>query len=146
MSEPCDPLLLENQLCFPLYVASKKVVQSYTPFLDRFDLTYTQYITMMVLWDKKKLSIAELGEILHLDSGTLTPLTKKLIQKGLVVKKEDKADRRMVCLSLTRRGTALKEKMKDVPAQVGGCFPLSIEDSMLLRSLLDKVIEGYEQR
>ena len=139
-----DPLKLENQLCFPLYCAAKKVVQSYTPFLDRFDLTYTQYITMMALWEKQTLSIAELGSMLHLDSGTLTPLVKKLIQKGLVLKKEDKQDRRMVSLTLTRRGKLLKEKIKDVPAQVRGCFPLSLEESIQLHNLLEKVIAGYE--
>ena len=93
MSNNEDPLKLENQLCFPLYSAAKKVVRSYTPFLDRFGLTYTQYIVMMVLWERKAISIAELGEVLHLDSGTLTPLSKKLIQKGYIVKKEDKTDR-----------------------------------------------------
>lgn len=139
-----DPLKLENQLCFPLYCAAKKVVKSYTPFLDRFDLTYTQYITMMVLWERKECSIVELGSILHLDSGTLTPLVKKLIQKKLVIKKEDKQDRRMVNLTLTKRGVALKEKMKDVPVQVGSCFPLTMEESIALRGLLDKVIAGYE--
>lgn len=144
MPEEFDPLCLSNQLCFPLYSAAKKVVQSYTPFLDRFNLTYTQYIAMMVLWEKRKLSIAELGSILHLDSGTLTPLTRKLIQKGLILKKEDKADRRMVSLTLTKRGALLKEKMKDVPSQVGNCFPLSLEESIQLRLLLDKVVAGYE--
>ena len=139
-----EPLKLENQLCFPLYSAAKKVVKSYTPFLDRFDLTYTQYITMMVFWEHKELSIAELGAILHLDSGTLTPLVKKLIQKKLVIKKEDKQDRRMVSITLTKRGVALKDKMKDVPSQVGSCFPLSAEEAIQLRILLDKVIAGYE--
>ncbi len=139
-----EPLKLENQLCFPLYSAAKKVVKSYTPFLDRFDLTYTQYITMMVFWEHKELSIAELGAILHLDSGTLTPLVKKLIQKKLVIKKEDKQDRRMVSITLTKRGVALKDKMKDVPSQAGSCFPLSAEEAIQLRILLDKVIAGYE--
>ena len=83
--EEFDPQRLENQLCFPLYSASKRVIKSYTPLLNQFDLTYTQYITMMALWEKKNLSIAELGEILYLDSGTLTPLTNKLIQKGLII-------------------------------------------------------------
>lgn len=139
-----EPLKLENQLCFPLYLAAKKVVKSYTPFLDRFDLTYTQYITMMVFWEHKELSIAELGAILHLDSGTLTPLVKKLIQKKLVIKKEDKQDRRMVSITLTKRGVALKDKMKDVPSQVGSCFPLSAEEAIQLRILLDKIIAAYE--
>ena len=143
MSE-LEPLKLENQLCFPLYLAAKKVVKSYTPFLDRFDLTYTQYITMMVFWEHKELSIAELGAILHLDSGTLTPLVKKLIQKKLVIKKEDKQDRRMVSITLTKRGVALKDKMKDVPSQVGSCFPLSAEEAIQLRILLDKIIAAYE--
>ena len=99
---------------------------------------------MMVFWEHKELSIAELGAILHLDSGTLTPLVKKLIQKKLVIKKEDKQDRRMVSITLTKRGVALKDKMKDVPSQVGSCFPLSAEEAIQLRILLDKVIAGYE--
>ena len=139
MPKPFDPLLLENQLCFPLYSASKKIVKSYTPFLEPFDLTYTQYITLMVLWEKKELSIASLGEILHLDSGTLTPLIKKLIDKNLVSKTVDKSDRRMVCVCLTKRGQNLKQKMKDIPAKVGECFPLNFEESLQLRALLDKI-------
>ena len=77
-----DCLKLENQLCFPLYVCSKEIIKRYKPFLDKLDLTYTQYITMMVLWEKKEMNVSELGQCLYLDSGTLTPLLKKLESKG----------------------------------------------------------------
>ena len=140
-----DPQKLENQLCFPLYSASKLVVASYTPFLEPFDITYTQYITLLVLWEKRSISMADLGKILHLDSGTLTPLTNKLIAKSLIKKEADKYDRRKVNLVLTIKGKRLKEKMEDIPAKVGNCFPLALEDAIALRKLLDKVIEGYER-
>ena len=140
-----DPQRLDNQLCFPLYSASKLVVASYTPFLEPFELTYTQYIVMLVLWEKRSITMAELGKILHLDSGTLTPLTNKLIQKSLIKKEMDKYDRRKVNLVLTIKGKRLKEKMEDIPSKVGNCFPLELNEAIALRKLLDKVIEGYEQ-
>ena len=139
-----DPQRLDNQLCFPLYSASKLVVASYTPFLEPFELTYTQYIVMLVLWEKRSITMAELGKILHLDSGTLTPLTNKLIQKSLIKKEMDKYDRRKVNLVLTIKGKRLKEKMEDIPSKVWNCFPLELDEAIALRKLLDKIIEGYE--
>jgi len=140
-----DKQKLDHQLCFPLYSASKLVIASYTPFLEPFDLTYTQYIVMLVLWEKRSITMAELGKILHLDSGTLTPLTNKLIQKSLIKKEVDKFDRRKANLVLTVKGKRLKERMEDIPNKVGSCFPLGIDDAIALRKLLDKVIEGYEK-
>ena len=99
-----DCLKLENQLCFPLYVCSKEIVRRYKPFLDELDITYTQYITLMALWDKGSLSVKELGKILFLDSGTLTPLLKTLESKGFVVRSRDKEDERNVIISLTDEG------------------------------------------
>ena len=84
-----DCLKLENQLCFPLYVCSKEIIKRYKPFLDKLDLTYTQYITMMVLWEKKEMNVSELGQCLYLDSGTLTPLLKKLESKGYIIYMRD---------------------------------------------------------
>ena len=140
-----DAQRLDHQLCFPLYSASKLVVASYTPFLEPFDLTYTQYIVMLVLWEKRSITMADLGKMLHLDSGTLTPLTNKLIQKSLIKKQTDKYDRRKANLVLTVKGKRLKEKMEDIPSKVGSCFPLELDEAIALRKLLDKVIEGYEQ-
>jgi len=140
-----DAQRLDHQLCFPLYSASKLVVASYTPFLEPFGLTYTQYIVMLVLWEKRSITMADLGKMLHLDSGTLTPLTNKLIQKSLIKKQTDKYDRRKANLVLTVKGKRLKEKMEDIPAKVGSCFPLELDEAITLRKLLDKVIEGYEQ-
>lgn len=96
-----EVLKLENQLCFPLYVAAKEVVNQYKPFLDAIDLTYTQYITMMVLWDKQKINVKDLGLCLHLDSGTLTPLLKKLESKGYVRRERSEQDERVVNINIT---------------------------------------------
>lgn len=136
-----DPLKLENQLCFPLYAAARKVVNLYTPFLAQLDLTYTQYIAMMVLWEKGSVSVKELGEKLFLDSGTLTPLLKNLEKKGLLTRSRSKEDERVTIAELTEEGKALREKAVTVPAQVLGCVDLEPEDAMQLYQLLYKVLE-----
>ena len=105
-----DRLKLENQLCFPLYVASKEVIKRYRPFLDKIDLTYTQYIAMMVLWEKETINVKDLGKRLFLDSGTLTPLLKSLETKGLVNRKRSKEDERILVVTITEKGKALKEE------------------------------------
>ena len=102
MDSRYDALKLENQLCFPLYACSRNVIREYKPYLDRLDLTYTQYIAMLVLWEKGTLTVKELGEELYLDSGTLTPLLKKLEQKGLINRKRSSADERNLLLSVNR--------------------------------------------
>ena len=110
----CDPnfdtLKLENQLCFPLYACSREMIRLYKPFLDELELTYTQYITMMVLWEKQAVTVKELGHSLYLDSGTLTPLLKKLESRGLVSRTRSPSDERNLIISLTDAGDALKEK------------------------------------
>lgn len=136
-----DPLKLDNQLCFPLYAAARKVVNLYTPYLAELDLTYTQYITMMVLWEKGSVSVKELGEKLFLDSGTLTPLLKNLEKKGLLTRSRSKEDERVTIAELTEEGKALREKAVTVPAQVLGCVDLEPEDAMQLYQLLYKVLE-----
>ena len=119
MSESKDDLLkLENQLCFPLYVASKEVIKKYRPFLDEIDLTYTQYITMMVLWEEKSVSVKDLGNRLFLDSGTLTPLLKSLEKKGLISRTRDAEDERILRVSITDLGTELKDKALSIPSKV----------------------------
>ena len=117
-----DSLLLKNQLCFPLYACSREIVKKYKPFLDELDLTYTQYITMMVMWERKRLSVKELGECLFLDSGTLTPLLKKLEQKGWVTRKRAREDERVLIVTLTEEGALLKQKAQDIPTRMSRCI------------------------
>ena len=134
-----DMLLLDNQLCFPLYAAAKEVVRRYTPFLAPFDLTYTQYITMMVLWEKKTVSVNELGRQLMLDSGTLTPLLRKLEDKKYLLREKSAKDGRRLIVSLTPEGASLKDKMVVVPQKMGTCVHLSPEETTELKRLLKKV-------
>ena len=113
-----DALKIENQLCFPLYACSKEVVRRYRPLLDPLDLTYTQYIAMMVLWEQRSVTVKELGECLFLDSGTLTPLLKKLEAKGYITRKRSAEDERSLIVTVTEAGDALREQAKDIPAQM----------------------------
>ena len=113
-----DRLKLENQLCFPLYACSREIVRMYKPFLDEIGLTYTQYIAMMVLWEKKQLTVKQLGELLYLDSGTLTPLLKKMEISGLLSRSRDKTDERSVIVTLTKQGEELKEQAVLIPEKI----------------------------
>lgn len=133
-------LKLENQLCFPLYAAAKEVVNSYKPLLDKIGLTYTQYIAMMVLWEYKSIGVKELGKHLYLDSGTLTPLLKRLEGKGLVARQRSSVDERAVNITITEAGEQLKKKAVDIPAQIGSCMPLSMEEAQTLYTLLYKLL------
>lgn len=133
-------LKLSNQLCFPLYAASKEVVKKYTPLLSPFGLTYTQYITMLALWEVKSAGVKALGEMLFLDSGTLTPVLKKLEADGCVLRKRDENDERNVIISLTQKGEELKESVKDVPLKLAQCIDLSEDEAKELYRLLYKVL------
>lgn len=135
-----DALKLENQLCFPLYASAKEVIRKYKPFLDKIDLTYTQYITMMVMWEKKSMNVKELGEYLYLDSGTLTPVLKKLETKGFLTRTRLKTDERSLCVEITDAGEALKQQAVTIPEQIESCIPLNHEEAMQLYQLLYKVI------
>ena len=135
-----DALKLENQLCFPLYACAREVVKRYKPFLDEIDLTYTQYIAMMVMWEKKNINVKELGECLYLDSGTLTPLLKKLESKGLVSRKRSEKDERNLIVTITEEGERLKEKAVNIPLQMAECTNLSAEEGMLLYNILYKIL------
>lgn len=137
-----DCLKLENQLCFPLYVCAKEVVRQYKPFLDEIDLTYTQYITMMVMWEQKEISVKGLGDYLFLDSGTLTPVLKTLEKKGYVERTRSKEDERSLIVSLTKEGEALKEKAVTVPAKVAKCVSLSPEDAGELYRILHTIMDA----
>lgn len=137
-----DALKLENQICFPLYACSKEIVRKYKPFLDEIDLTYTQYITMMVLWEHKEISVKDLGEYLYLDSGTLTPVLKKLEQKGYVSRARDVQDERILNVTITEAGEALKEKAVNIPEKIGSCVRLPVEDAMKLYEILHKILKN----
>lgn len=133
-------MLLENQLCFPLYAAAKAVLSRYKPFLDEIGLTYTQYIVMMVLWEDGRLSVSRLGGRLSLDSGTLTPLLKRLAQKGLIRRERSGQDERQVFVSLTGEGEALKAGALDIPGKISRCLNLDEAEAALMYRLLYKVL------
>ncbi|MBO4341782.1 MAG: MarR family transcriptional regulator [Clostridia bacterium] len=135
-----DSLKLENQLCFPLYAAGKEIVRKYHPVLEKLNITYTQYITLLVLWEQDGLSVKELGKKLYLDSGTLTPLLKALETKGFVKRVRNSRDERLVEVFLTDEGRALREEALSVPLQVGQCVALSKDEAMQLYSLLYKLL------
>lgn len=135
-----NALRLENQLCFPLYAASREVVKRYRPYLEPLGLTYTQYIAMMVFWEQKKCSVKELGEKLYLDSGTLTPVLKSLEAKGLVHRYRSSEDERVLLVELTEEGEQLRDKALDVPEHVGGCIRLESNDAAELYRLLYKLL------
>ena len=139
-----DVLKLENQLCFPLYAAAREVIKQYRPFLDALDLTYTQYITMLVLWSEGKISVRDLGRKLFLDSGTLTPVLKSLEGKGFIRRYRSPKDERVRIAVITESGSALKNRAVDVPGKVGLCIPLSPEEAMQLYQLLYKVLNGLQ--
>ncbi len=133
-------LKLKNQLCFPLYASAKEVVKKYKPLLDEIDLTYTQYITMLVMWEQKEINVKHLGEYLFLDSGTLTPVLKKLEGKGYINRTRSENDERVLNVSITEKGQALRERAESIPEKVGQCIPLSPEESITLYKLLYKIL------
>lgn len=145
MSDKYDVLKLDNQLCFPLYAVSKEIVRSYTPFLNEIDLTYTQYIVMMVMWEHREVSVKELGKKLFLDSGTLTPLLKTLEKKGLVTRERSKTDERFLVVSITDAGMKLREKAVEIPAKLGGCISLEAEEAVQLYTIIKKLLGQFEQ-
>ena len=137
-----DVLKLENQLCFPLYACAKEIVRRYKPFLDELDLTYTQYITMMVLWEKRKINVKELGAYIYLDSGTLTPVLKKLETKGYITRTRSKEDERNLVVAITEEGEAAKERAVEIPAKMGQCVNLEPEEAEQLYKILYKILEA----
>lgn len=140
-----DSLKLENQLCFPLYACSKEIVRSYKPFLDKIDLTYTQYITMMVLWEKKKVNVKTLGKCLFLDSGTLTPVLKKLESKGFINRERNAADERNLEVTITPAGEKLRDEALFIPENIGSCVRLTSDEAKELYRLLYKVIGNIRE-
>ncbi len=140
-----DALKLENQICFPLYVASKEVIRRYNPLLKELDLTYTQYLVMMVLWENESIGAKELGDKLFLDSGTLTPLIKKMEAKGYLEKTQSENDLRKITLTITEKGRLLQEKALDVPFSVASCIELPQQDAMDLYRILYEMLHQFTQ-
>ena len=135
-----DALKLENQLCFPLYACSREIIRQYKPILDEIGLTYTQYIVMMVLWERRSVTVKELGDCLYLDSGTLTPLLKKMEAKELLTRARSTQDERNLIVTITEAGEALRERAARVPEQMARCTPLDPQEAMTLYRLLYKIL------
>ena len=142
MAQEYEQLLLKNQLCFPLYACGRKIVAAYTPYLKPLGLTYTQYIVFMVLWDKERVTVGQLGSLLHLDAGTLTPLLKNLEKEGYVTRERSREDEHVTIISITRKGNELKEKCKDIPQKIAGSeSALNEKEAATLYKLLYKFLE-----
>ncbi len=140
MSDKYDCLKLKSQLCFPLYACSKEIIRRYKPFLDKVDLTYTQYITMMALWENESMNVRELGQCLFLDSGTLTPVLKKLENKGYLERHRSREDERNLIVTVTEKGWDLRESALSIPEAMSGCVNLASEDAEELYRLLYKLL------
>lgn len=136
-------LKIGNQLCFPLYACSKEIVRRYKPFLDELDLTYTQYIAMMVMWEHKRINVKDMGKILYLDSGTLTPVLKKLESKGYIIRERDKTDERVLNAIITDKGEELKERAILIPDKLCACVSLDKEEVAALKKILDKLMNKF---
>ena len=142
MSSEYDALKLDNQLCFPLYAVSKEIIRRYKPILDEYDMTYTQYIAMMVMWEQKELSVKELGNYLYLDSGTLTPLLKTMEKKGWVVRKRSTKDERVLNVTLTEAGEALKDQAIAIPERIATCISLAPDEAVVLYKILHTLLDN----
>ena len=145
MDEKFEALRLENQICFPLYAASREIIKMYKPHLDKIDLTYTQYIVMMLLWDKREMTSKEIGERLYLDSGTLTPLLKKLEEKCLINRSRDTLDERNLLICITEKGMALRNKAAAIPKEMKKCSGISSRDARELYRILYKML-GQDEK
>lgn len=143
--DPNEALKLKNQLCFPLYAAARRVTGVYTPYLKPLGLTYTQYIVFMVLWEQDGLQVSEIGERLLLDSGTLTPLLKKMEAQGYLTRTRSKLDERSVIVTLTEKGKALKTQVGEIPLKAAQCVRLTPEEGQMLYKLLYKVLDSTEE-
>lgn len=140
-----NALKLENQLCFPLYAASREVIKQYRPFLDDLGITYTQYVTLMVLWEQRQISVKELGQRLCLDSGTLTPVLKSLEAKQYITRTRSKEDERVLIAAITPEGEALQDRAVAVPEQVACRIRLDKDEALRLYQLLYKVLDGFKE-
>ncbi len=135
-----EAMKLSNQLCFPLYAASRNVINLYTPYLKALDLTYTQYIVFLVLWEKDGITVGEICDKLMLDNGTVSPLLKKMQQAGYIDRKRSTDDDRVVVITLTDEGRALQKKAKDIPLLVSGCINIDPGKAKMLHVLLYELL------
>jgi DNA-binding MarR family transcriptional regulator len=138
-----EAMKLDNQLCFPIYAASRVITSLYTPYLKPLGLTYTQYILFLVLWEKDGLTVGEICKRLMLDSGTLSPILKKLRQQGYIEKQQSTSDERSFIITLTEKGRELQVQAKDIPFQVGRCVNISPEKAYQLRDLLNELLGNH---
>jgi len=141
LEEKYEALKLSKQLCFPLYACSREMIKLYKPWLDKLGLTYTQYITMMVLWEHKAMTVKALGQELFLDSGTLTPLLKKLEEKGLVTRRRSEQDERNLIVTITKAGESMKDAALHIPEEMTKCINLPKEDIRNLYRMLHQLLE-----
>ena len=141
MEEKYESLKLSKQLCFPLYACSREMIKLYKPFLDELGLTYTQYITLMVLWEHKAMTVKALGQELYLDSGTLTPLLKKLEEKGLVTRRRSDLDERNLIVTITELGESMRDQALHIPEEMTKCVNLPREDIRELYRMLHQLLE-----
>lgn len=141
MESKYEALTLKHQLCFPLYACSREIIKQYRPYLEALDLTYTQYIAMIVIWEERMLNVKELGKKLYLDSGTLTPVLKALEAKGYIKRARSSQDERVLVVEVTPVGDALREKALAVPMQMASCIRLAPEEAQTLYTLLYKLLE-----
>ena len=141
MEEKYECLKLSKQLCFPLYACSREMIKLYKPFLDELGLTYTQYITLMVLWEHKAMTVKALGQELYLDSGTLTPLLKKLEEKGLVTRRRSDLDERNLIVTITELGESMRDRALHIPEEMTKCINLPREEIRDLYRMLYQLLE-----
>jgi DNA-binding MarR family transcriptional regulator len=134
-------LHLSEQVCFPVYALAKEIINQYRPLLDELQLTYPQYLVMLVLWEHKEQTVNQLGEKLKLDSGTLTPLLKRMEAKAFVLRTRSAVDERIVYISLTEKGIALEEKALCMPTQLMDAMDVSIEDLTILKNSINKILK-----
>jgi transcriptional regulator, MarR family len=138
-------LKLKDQLCFPFYIVSKEIIRKYKPLLDKIDLTYTQYITMMYLWENSETNVKDLGEKLFLDSGTLTPLLKKLEKKGYIIREHEENDARNLKISLTKTGKDLENAAIKVHDNMCKYINISNEEYIVLKKVITKILDNLKE-
>ena len=146
MEQTVEQLKLDNQLCFPMYACARGIVKRYTPLFKPLGITYTQYIVLLVLWEEESISVGDLCRRLYLDSGTLTPLLKRMEEAGLLTRSRSSQDERVVIIRLTERGAAMRERAAEIPVQMGQCMPLTSEEAQTLYGLLYKILDGLSSK
>lgn len=145
MESKYDSLKLENQLCFPLYLCSKEIIKKYTPLLNEVNLTYTQYLVMMYFWEKKSSNVKDISKTLLIDSSTLTPLLKKLESKGYITRIRSSYDERNLDIKITNTGLKLRDKVLNIPKEMGKCVNLTEEEAEMLYKIIYKILINVER-